>query len=363
MNAGLYKGIQIDESLSLSHLFYVDDVVFVGKWDMSNLSTIVNVLKWFFLASGLKINLHKSKLMGIRNPNDVVVSAARFIGCSTLSALFTIWRFISNGSSFWSRFIKAIYSVQGALDSSRNFSRRSPWIEIICEFRTLANKGIDRRSLVKKKVDLDKQSSVATKLRDSSLISSFKRPPRGGIEEEQLKMLIEMKSACCFIDDSLLPKAGVPTRWVNATPIKINIFAWRVCFNKLPTRLNLSLCGIDIPSIICPLCSIAMESTSHLLFSCHLARQLMLKVARWWELEVHDFISYSDWLVWFNNIRLSKCLKDVLEGVCYVMWWVTWRFRNQILFGNNNLRLDFLFDEIVRLSYTWCSNRCNFKFD
>ncbi|GKF28784.1 RNA-directed DNA polymerase, eukaryota [Tanacetum coccineum] len=150
-------------------------------------------------------------------------------------------------------------------------------------------------------MDLDKQSSVATKLRDSSLISSFKRPPRGGIEEEQIKMLVEsissivlpqigdrwiwrldslgyfsVKSACCFIDDSLLPKAGVPTRWVNATPIKINIFAWRVCFNKLPTRLNLSLRGIDIPSIICPLCSIAIESTSHLLFSFHLARQFAM---------------------------------------------------------------------------------------
>ncbi|GJV53019.1 hypothetical protein Tco_1448760 [Tanacetum coccineum] len=146
-----------------------------------------------------------------------------------------IWRFISNGSSFWSRFIKAIYGVQGALDSSRNYSRRSPWIDIICEFRTLANKGIDLRSLVKKKVgngeltsfwddiwladsplkvlyprlhylDLDKQSSVATKLRDPSLISSFRIPPRGGIEEEQLKLLVESTSSI------LLPQ--ISDRWI-----------------------------------------------------------------------------------------------------------------------------------------------------
>ncbi|GKE22856.1 RNA-directed DNA polymerase, eukaryota [Tanacetum coccineum] len=32
VNAGLYNGIQIDESLNLSHLFYADDVIFVGKW-------------------------------------------------------------------------------------------------------------------------------------------------------------------------------------------------------------------------------------------------------------------------------------------------------------------------------------------
>ncbi|GKC61705.1 RNA-directed DNA polymerase, eukaryota, partial [Tanacetum coccineum] len=81
VNSGLYNGIHIDDSLSLSYLFYAGDVIFVGKWNLSNLSTIVNVLKWFHLASGLKINLHKSKLMGIGISHDVVVSAAKSIGC------------------------------------------------------------------------------------------------------------------------------------------------------------------------------------------------------------------------------------------------------------------------------------------
>nr|GEW65695.1 RNA-directed DNA polymerase, eukaryota, nucleotide-binding alpha-beta plait domain protein [Tanacetum cinerariifolium] len=65
LNAGLYKGIQIDDFLTLSHLFYADDAVFIGKWDKSNINTIVSVLICFFLSAGLKINLHKSNLMGI----------------------------------------------------------------------------------------------------------------------------------------------------------------------------------------------------------------------------------------------------------------------------------------------------------
>ncbi|GKB83006.1 RNA-directed DNA polymerase, eukaryota [Tanacetum coccineum] len=88
VNVGLYNGIQINESLNLSHLFYADDVIFVGKWNSSNLSTIVNVLKWFYLASGLKINLNKSKLMGIGISHDVVASAAKSIGCSILHTPF-----------------------------------------------------------------------------------------------------------------------------------------------------------------------------------------------------------------------------------------------------------------------------------
>ncbi|GJV07145.1 RNA-directed DNA polymerase, eukaryota [Tanacetum coccineum] len=85
---GLYKGLPIDSSLTLSHLFYADDAVFVGKWDKQNVATLVNVLKCFFLASGLKINLHKSKLMGIGIPHEEVLSAVESIGCSTFDVPF-----------------------------------------------------------------------------------------------------------------------------------------------------------------------------------------------------------------------------------------------------------------------------------
>ncbi|GJT64565.1 hypothetical protein Tco_1016045 [Tanacetum coccineum] len=42
----------------------------------------------FYLASGLKINLHKSKLMGIGVNTSVVETAANLIGCSILSSPF-----------------------------------------------------------------------------------------------------------------------------------------------------------------------------------------------------------------------------------------------------------------------------------
>ncbi|GJW09363.1 RNA-directed DNA polymerase, eukaryota [Tanacetum coccineum] len=159
-------------------------------------------------------------------------------------------------------------------------------------------------------LELNKHASVASKLSNNSITYSFRRPPRSAVEEEQLALLnsetstvslsnlcdrwiwrldssglFSVKSAREFIDESFLPKSDTSTRWVKYIPIKINIFAWRVSLDKLPSRLNLSLRGLDILSILCPLCSIAVESSSHLLFACHLARQLMKKVTRWWELE------------------------------------------------------------------------------
>ncbi|GKE61917.1 RNA-directed DNA polymerase, eukaryota, partial [Tanacetum coccineum] len=88
VNTGLYKGLPIDSSLTLPHLFYADDAVFVGKWDKQNVATLVNVLKCFFLALGLKINLHKSKLMGIGIPHEEVLSATESIVCSTFDVPF-----------------------------------------------------------------------------------------------------------------------------------------------------------------------------------------------------------------------------------------------------------------------------------
>ncbi|GJR56585.1 RNA-directed DNA polymerase, eukaryota, reverse transcriptase zinc-binding domain protein, partial [Tanacetum coccineum] len=72
----------------ISHLFYADDVVFIGQWCDSNISTIIRVLDCFFQTSGMRINLHKSKIMGIAVDNSLVTQAANSIGCLTLSLPF-----------------------------------------------------------------------------------------------------------------------------------------------------------------------------------------------------------------------------------------------------------------------------------
>ncbi|GKE79313.1 RNA-directed DNA polymerase, eukaryota, reverse transcriptase zinc-binding domain protein [Tanacetum coccineum] len=132
---------------------------------------------------------------------------------------------------------------------------------------------------------------MAEKLNHSSFVWSYHRDPRGGIEEEQQCMLLSLisgvilpnmldrwiwsleasgefsvKSACSLIDDSHLPKEDVRIRCVKVVPININVFAWRVRLDKLTTRLNLSLRGVEISSIMCPLCNSSVESASHLFF-------------------------------------------------------------------------------------------------
>ncbi|GKF74144.1 RNA-directed DNA polymerase, eukaryota, partial [Tanacetum coccineum] len=45
LSDGVFKGIQINESMVVSHLFYADDAIFIGEWSDSNMGNIVKILR------------------------------------------------------------------------------------------------------------------------------------------------------------------------------------------------------------------------------------------------------------------------------------------------------------------------------
>ncbi|GJR39300.1 RNA-directed DNA polymerase, eukaryota [Tanacetum coccineum] len=85
---GFFKGIQIHESMVISHLFYTDDAVFIGEWSDSNMANIVKILKCFFFALGLKINIQKSQFLGVGVNRNHVSQAASLIGCAVMQTPF-----------------------------------------------------------------------------------------------------------------------------------------------------------------------------------------------------------------------------------------------------------------------------------
>nr|GEU65248.1 RNA-directed DNA polymerase, eukaryota [Tanacetum cinerariifolium] len=81
VEAGLFHGVKLHDTVTLSHLLYADDAVFVGQWSQLNISTLTHVLKCFHKASGLKINMCKSEILGIHVNNDYISRAAEDLGC------------------------------------------------------------------------------------------------------------------------------------------------------------------------------------------------------------------------------------------------------------------------------------------
>ncbi|GJS13659.1 RNA-directed DNA polymerase, eukaryota, reverse transcriptase zinc-binding domain protein [Tanacetum coccineum] len=534
--AGLFSGIRLDNSTCISHLFYADDAIFMGQWKSSNIENITRVLDIFHKASGLRINMAKSKLLGVSVDHNRVDQAVRRIGFTVLKMPFNylgsqvgslmsrtmswnevlermtnrlsrwklktisiggrltllksilgstplyhmsmfrvpkqvlqqmerirarffngtdikskkiswvswkrtmasrdtggigvaslfalnralmfkwVWRFFVQNKSLWVRVIKAIHGQDGKIGKKVCVSYPSAWLNIVKEMGVMQAKGIDILNYMKLKcgdgtsisfwkdiwrdevafkdlyprlymLENMKEVTVAHKLAQEDLEWSFRRKVRSGCEMQQLNSLkakiegvilnnssdrwtwslegsgeFSVSSLRKEIDSVYLPQSGKKTRWIKQVPIKVNILAWKVSNDYLPTRVNLSKRGMEIESILCPMCNLSAESACHLFFQCETSRQIFNKICRWWELEIQAINSYEEWVVWMVNIRLRSNSKSAFEGIWYIAWWTIWNVRNNILFGQDNRTQNMIFDDITSRSFFWIKSRCNVKF-
>nr|GFA25298.1 RNA-directed DNA polymerase, eukaryota [Tanacetum cinerariifolium] len=143
--------------------------------------------------------------------------------------------------------------------------------------------------------------------------------PRGGVEQEQFKELVTLvhdvrlvlmsdrwtwtladsgefsvASVRQLINDKTLSEVDSKTRWIKYVPIKVNVLAWKVKYDSLPTRFNVSRRGIPVDSIKCGICDTGAETSSHLFFSCCMVRQTVCLISRWWDISYAEFESYED---------------------------------------------------------------------
>ncbi|GJU44340.1 RNA-directed DNA polymerase, eukaryota [Tanacetum coccineum] len=245
-----------------------------------------------------------------------------------------VWRFLSRDNSLWARIIHAIHGLNGQELSA---SHSSTWSSIVKEINILKTQGIDIISHCKIRVgngrstsfwndlwigdscfrykfprlyalDINKECTVADKM-VASFTSSFRREVRGGAESLQLTQILDLlgtvilsnmedrwiwdlngdgefcvKDVCNLLDVTFLPKADSPMRWIKTIPIKVNIFAWKVSLDRLPTRSNLARRGVSVPYSSCLICNVSDEDLAHLLFRCDLAIEATRLVYRWWNL-------------------------------------------------------------------------------
>ncbi|GJW51804.1 RNA-directed DNA polymerase, eukaryota [Tanacetum coccineum] len=331
VDEGLFKGVQLQGSISISHLFMrmmlclLGTGVMVGKcmshhqaWDdtvlklrsrLSNWKVPKGILKTmeairsnFF--NGFDSSVKKitwadwDKILASKKNGGLGVSSFHALNRALL--LKWAWRFISQDGSLWFRVIQALY---GSSIVSHPVNCSSNWSSIVRELHLLSGKGFDFLSYCKKRIgdendirfwydtwigdkslqelfprlltlELDKEISVAGKMK-AVLDHSFRRHVRDGDGEFRVK---EVRN---FLDNLFLPSHLESTRWVKYIPIKVNVFAWRARRNYLPTRANLNRRGIILDSSMCPLCQSDEEDINHVLFRCELAQIIVHRTCRW----------------------------------------------------------------------------------
>ena len=233
------------------------------------------------------------------------------------------WRLVNNPYSIWARVIVAIHGVEAGFDI-KGCNCNGVWASIISTYSMLHQHNFLMMSTLSCNVvnglsirlwkdpwngngtlmsrfnrlyhlDANSDCLLSNRRVNDSWVWNWKRQVEGSRNEAaldslvselgQVKLLDEPHSWSWNLDDDgsfsvhvtrvqldscLLPSCSPCTQWFNILPRKVNIFVWRLSLDRLPTRLNLSLRGLDIPSIVCPMCKHVMESMDHVLFGCDL---------------------------------------------------------------------------------------------
>ncbi|GJT23613.1 putative RNA-directed DNA polymerase, eukaryota, reverse transcriptase zinc-binding domain protein [Tanacetum coccineum] len=128
VNSGLIRGVKFGSpEVTISHLFYADDLIITTEWNANDLDNIIRVLQVFYLASGLRINIQKSDVYVIGVSNVDVSSMASNSGCASGSFPFTYLRLpigsnmslTSSWQVLWVRFQSKLSSWKANLLSIR----------------------------------------------------------------------------------------------------------------------------------------------------------------------------------------------------------------------------------------------------
>ncbi|GJR76426.1 RNA-directed DNA polymerase, eukaryota [Tanacetum coccineum] len=130
--------------------------------------------------------------------------------------------------------------------------------------------------------------------------------------------------------------------------------------DRLPNRLNLSSRGLDIDSIMCPVCNSSVESSVHTFFTCDTTSDVWHRVHTWTDSMLLLFSSYDDWDIWLQSWQAPNSKKDRAYSIFAATCWTLWRFRNNITFDSQSMRKSDIFDYICLASFSWLKIRGNF---
>ncbi|XP_071728178.1 uncharacterized protein [Rutidosis leptorrhynchoides] len=162
-----------------------------------------------------------------------------------------------------------------------------------------------------------------------------------------------------LIDEKLLSPldSAICTDRINFLPKKIGLLIWRVKQNRIPVRVELDKRGVDLDSVICPVCDGDLETVEHIFIHCQFAKDLWLRVFRWWNLNRLPYANMGELFQGCsdpNNPNKSSKLWKAIEWVCgYMIWWS----RNLTVFQKKKGCGPMLLDEVQVKSFDWISRR------
>lgn len=141
----------------------------------------------------------------------------------------------------------------------------------------------------------------------------------------------------------------------------MNIFIWRLCQGRIPTRTTLDMMDIDLDSLLCPHCNDTVESVEHCIISCKWAQKgwidLFKWLFKWWNMGQVNGGSIRDIIMHEGRNNFNSHKKELLETAIWSMAYIIWSIRNKVVFENKKAIYIDLCAEVQVRSFFWIRHR------
>ncbi|XP_071695233.1 uncharacterized protein [Rutidosis leptorrhynchoides] len=143
----------------------------------------------------------------------------------------------------------------------------------------------------------------------------------------------------------------------KSIPQKVEIFVWRAKLNRLPVRSELDKRGMDLDTILCPICGDETKSVDHLLFKCKKVIEFWKFFLKWWNIPDSRLNSLDPLNTDSIFGSFSKHGEKIWEAVKWVCCYSLWKARNNKVFKNKEWNISSILSEVQSLSFGWISKR------
>ncbi|KAL8491338.1 hypothetical protein ACS0TY_023097 [Phlomoides rotata] len=159
--------------------------------------------------------------------------------------------------------------------------------------------------------------------------------------------------------------SGFKLIWKNYAPLKVIAHAWRLLWDRLPTKCNLqrrNILGLNDVLSFC-FCNLEVESGKHIFFECSVTYQIWTAIFVWLGFPMAMHSGTLTNLLMFSNFFRRKRGKHVAVSIWLGTVWIIWKWRNALIFKNDVASSKRILDELKSRLWSWliikypvCSN-------
>nr|KAJ0214496.1 hypothetical protein LSAT_V11C400197810 [Lactuca sativa] len=152
-----------------------------------------------------------------------------------------------------------------------------------------------------------------------------------------------------------------PTKWIRLVPLKVMVFVWHACIDRIPSAVALSRRGISLPSIACQIFISGIDEADHFLVGCPFAKDVLAWIFNRCNLPFQQFDSVGELILYAASLGNCPKKRKILLAIFYGYLWYIWRARSDIVFNKTHISTSKLEDIILSTVFSWIKNRGSFE--